>query len=125
MPLSCRSWRNLKGLHVSCDRFAEPVETSVYFFEHCRFDSVDLAIPEQDGNSIHVVGSIAGDIDGLGIDRLEFGQWLEFGGDSVNLHAPAPTTAAGAETRLADFLDDRGLVPQEGGPSPSIFRFGP
>jgi hypothetical protein len=122
VPLPCRTWRQMKGHSATCTRFGDPVEASIYFFEHYRYDAAAIAVVEQEDDSIQVVGTIGGDIDGLGVGKVEFAQWLRFDGIYVNLHAPTPTSPQEAEGRLGEFVDPQDLVsqPVQAG---SVFRF--
>jgi hypothetical protein len=109
VPLTTRGWHHMTGQSMRCDGFAEPAESSLYFFEHHRFESIDLRIVEQRERSIHVICEVAGDADRLGIERVSVDSWLVFTGIHVQLSDA--TTEDAALTRLAEFTDTTGLVP--------------
>jgi hypothetical protein len=88
--------------------FAEPVEASVYFFEHHRYDTVDLRILEQRGTLPHAAVRLSGDLDGLGVDALDADAWLTSSGITVSLSEAR--SAGAASTRLREFCDVSGLV---------------
>lgn len=102
------SWRTMAGLTAQTAQFAEPAEASVYFFQHHRYERVDLHILEQRGTEIHASAVLFGDIDGLGIETLTVTGWLTFAGIAVQLNAAASPEAA--LRHLQDFTDTAGLA---------------
>jgi hypothetical protein len=113
VPLAVGGWRTLAGQRVECDGFGEPVESSLYFFMHHRFDAVALRIAEQDEQKIHVLAEVTGDLDRLGIAALAVDAWLGFTGIMVALHDVG--SEAEALARLGDFTDPDGLSVSGGG----------
>jgi hypothetical protein len=109
VPLPRCSWRRMVGQVASASVFAEPIESSAYFFEHYRYDAVDLQVVEQRQHQLRVVAAVHGDVDGLGIEALEVDEWLRFHWIAVNL-SDVPPTVALAEHRLEQFTDVEGLV---------------
>jgi hypothetical protein len=118
VPLPGAAWSAMAGHTVRCKRFAEPVECSAYFFEHYRYDKVLLRVLDQDERRIRVSTEAQGDIDGLGVDRWEVDQWLDFQGIAVQLDDTR--TLEQAAEQLASKTDIAGL---KGKPSPAGFRF--
>jgi hypothetical protein len=108
------SWRGLAGVSLSCATFGEPVEPSVYYFEHHRYDSVQLSVLDQDGDRIHVRTVVSGDLDGLGIPKLVVEVWLDFQGIIVQLPEEARSVQAAA-VELARFTSVKGLAGQDRG----------
>lgn len=107
-------WSRVAGLEVACTSFAEPVEASVYCFEHYRYDTVRLSVLDQDGASIRARAIISGDIDGLGIPDLMVEAWLTFEG--VFVHLPEkPASVRSAAALLADYTDTDRLVGHDRG----------
>jgi hypothetical protein len=102
VALPIGDWRAMPTATITCDVFAEPVESSVYFFEHYRFDQVAVQPLDQRGRRLHVAIDVAGDIDGLGLDGVTADAWLEFGGFTIALQ-DRPTTCDEAIARLAAF----------------------
>ena len=108
VPLDAVSWCDLASQEVRGRGFAEPVEASVYFFEHHRYDTVELRILEQRGTLLHVAVRLSGDLDGLGVDVLDADAWLTFTGITVSLSEAR--SAPVASTRLQEFCGIGGLV---------------
>jgi hypothetical protein len=108
VPLTAASWRDLAGHDVRGRGFAEPVEASVYFFEHHRYDTIDLRVLEQRGASLYAAVRLSGDLDRLGIDALDAEAWLTFSGIIVSLSEAR--SAKVASTRLQEFCDIGGLM---------------
>lgn len=108
LPLPATGWRQLAGHAATSDAFAEPAESSVYYFGHRRYERVEVRVSEQDGSRIRVAATVSGDIDGLGPESITVDAWLEFAGISVQL-GDAPSAEA-ALARLAEFTDVDGLV---------------
>ena len=109
VPLPRCDWRNMVGLEASASQFAEPIESSVYFFKHHRFDTATVMVTGQDHERLRVLANIAGDIDGLGIDHAELDAWLTIDRIMVTL-SDRPESAAAAEAVLASFTSTAGLV---------------
>jgi len=109
VPLPGSSWRNMTGQHASGSTFGDPIESSVYFFEHHRFDRAELRVDEQRGNLLHVAATLDGDIDDLGLAAITAEGWLAFAGVTVALSGLEPPVDR-AQARLAEFTDATGLV---------------
>ena len=108
VPLPESSWLAMQGHHVACGSFSEPIETSVYYFDHHRYDSVELTITDQQAGTVDIRTNIAGDIDGLGIPELSTEATLSFGGICVQLDEVG-TDVETARSRLAEFANTAGL----------------
>jgi hypothetical protein len=63
------TWEAMVGQSASGSSFGDPIEASVYFFEHHRFDAAEVEVTAQDGDRLYVMASVRGDIDGLGWTR--------------------------------------------------------
>lgn len=109
VPLGQCSWSNMVGQQAKARRFSKPIETSAYFFEHHRFDQIEVRILEQRGSEIRVTAAASGDIDGLGLDLLEADRWLQFRGIHVQ-PSVQPRDVDDALRLLAEFTDVTGLV---------------
>lgn len=107
VPLPNSSWHSMNGRQVAGKTFGAPIETSIYFFEHYRYDSVELAVIGQ-RDSTDIRATVAGDIDGLGIAELSIETALSFGGIYVQLDEVG-TNVEAAESRLAEYTDTTGL----------------
>jgi hypothetical protein len=94
VPLKDSTWHAMAGQTASATTFAQPIESSVYFFEHHRFDAVNLQVLEQHGNELLVQADLRGDIDGLGIETLSVSASLEFEGIIVHLSEAPPRRSA-------------------------------
>lgn len=106
------SWGGLAGENLTCTTFGEPVETSMYYFEHHRYDCVELSVLDQVGDRIQVRAVVSGDLDGLGVPELVVEAWLDFQGIIVQLpDDPGSVDAASAE--LAEFTSVAGLSGQQ------------
>ena len=114
VPLDGAVWTAMAGLSAGGE-FGEPIESSVYFFEHHRFDHASMEIREQTGTRIQVTGALSGDIDGLGLAQIPVEASLEFEGIRVSL--ADVTTIDQALQRLQSFADTKGLVGQSIGRS--------
>ena len=110
------SWRDLAGAKVNFSTFGKPTEASVYFFEHHRYDSVEMSVLDQNRGRIRARAIVSGDIDGLGIPELVVEGWLDFEGIFVQLPArlASPQEAA---TELARFTSVEGLEGRDRGSS--------
>lgn len=122
LPLAVSDWRAVAGLEVSSGSFAEPVEASVRFRGHHRYDRVSVRVVEQDGARIRVVATLAGDLDGLGPDEFTVEAWLAFSGITVQLSDVG--SAGAALERLGEFVGTAGLA-EVGDPRGIAFRFQP
>jgi hypothetical protein len=122
IPIETTSWRDMAGQTVRSPQFANPAETSVYFFEHHRYNTVDLQILDQRDLAIHVAAKVSGDLDGLGIDSVAIDGWLTFTGIHVSLSTAR--SAAEATKQLQDFSDAAGLSCSPG-PTAGVFLFTP
>lgn len=111
VPAGTSGWTSMDGRRFRGSTFADPIETSVYFFEHHRFDRVDLHVAEQDHDVLRVEAVAGGDIDGLGLDRISAGAILRFEGISVQTEAVRTDTQA-ATHLLSRITTVEGLVPR-------------
>lgn len=103
------AWSAMAGLDLACAALGDPVEASVYYFAHYRYEAVRLSILDQEGNRIRARATVAGDIDDLGIPELTAEAWLDFEG--VIVHLPEKSASADlAATVLAKFTSLEGLV---------------
>lgn len=84
------------------------MEASVYFFEHYRFESVELQLLQQRGAQLCASATLRGDIDGLGLDEVHVEDWLAFDGIIVSLNGVTSGQAAGSQ--LGNFTDVSGLT---------------
>jgi hypothetical protein len=99
----------MQGQTASASIFGEPIESSVYFFDHHRFDQVEQRILERRGHDLLVHAELTGDIDGLGIPSIDVEGWLMFDGIVVSL-SDGPRTVDEARARLCEFTDPTGLI---------------
>ena len=109
VPLKARGWQDMAGRRAVSAAFAQPIESSVYFFDHHRFDTTKLLVVEQRHHSLHMVAEVAGDVDGLGIDAIPVDAWLLFDGITVAVGDPPPNVDA-ARALLDTFTDTTGLA---------------
>lgn len=109
VPFGRCSWRTLAGSHASTRRFAEPIESSVYFFEHYRYDEAHVRVVAQQAADVRVRASIRGDVDGLGFASLDVDQLLRFQGIYVQ-PSVLPNNLEAAEAVLSEFTDATGLI---------------
>lgn len=108
LPAPTDSWRRMGGLHLTSAAFVEPAEASVYDGIHHRFDTVDLALSEQEGLSLRAVARISGDVDRFGVESVRADARLTFTGLLVSL--PGDPPPGEARTILGQFTDTTGLV---------------
>ena len=108
VDLSVPSWRHLEGCATQSQAFGDPIESSVYYFEHHRFEAVAMRVNSQSSTSIDISIVVRGDIDRLGIDSLHVETALEFEGISIHTEG---LTADEAVTTLSAFTDTDGLTP--------------
>ena len=120
LPLPATGWRHLAGHGATSDAFAEPAESSVYYYGHHRYDRVELRVSEQDGRRVRVEITVSGDRDRLGPESITVAAWLDFAGISVQL-GDTPSAEAALE-RLAGFTEIDGLVIDPDPPG-MAFRF--
>ena len=109
VPFDRCSWHSLVGHNASADRFGEPIEASVYFFEHYRYDEADVRVLEQRATEVRIGAKARGDLDGLGLEALEVNQGLRFQGIYVQ-PSVLPDSTQAAESLLSEFTDTTGLV---------------
>lgn len=109
VPFDRVSWSGLMGNHANADRFGEPIEASVYFFEHYRFDAADVRVLDQRAAEVRVGASVRRDLDGLGLEAIEVDHGLAFRGIYVQPSA-FPDSIRAAQSLLAEFTDTTGLV---------------
>jgi hypothetical protein len=124
VPLPRRSWRDLAGVTATGDEFGEPIETTVYFFEHHMYDRVELRAVEQDADDprrLRVAATVAEDVDGLGIEDFTVDAWLTFSGIALALDRPAGSVEE-ATGLLAAHTPTDGLVAES---TPQGFHFAP
>jgi hypothetical protein len=112
VALNGARWSAIDGWNVSSSRFSEPIEPSVYFFEHHCYDAVQMRVESQRGRDVVVSVQLRGDVDGLGLDQIEVHGELTFTGISVVLEKP-PRSVATAKRKLRHFTDVEGLVGKE------------
>ena len=110
VPAGGSGWQAMRDQHFACSRFGEPIETSVYFFEHHRYDAVELIVTGQRGAQLSVQAKASGDIDGLGIPEIFVDATVAFGGIYVQTDAVGADTGSAAEL-LGRFTDVDGLRP--------------
>ena len=109
VPFDGAGWNSLVGHHVSSDRFGEPIEATVYFFEHYRYRQADVRVLEQRAEEVRAGARVRGDIDGLGLEVLEADQYLRFRGIYVQ-PSVLPDSTRAAASLLSEFTDISGLV---------------
>ena len=107
------AWSAMAGHTATGTTFGEPIECSAYFFEHYRYDAVELQILEQVATRLRLAVKVDGDIDGLGVPSWEVDEWLDFEGLYVQLNDV--NSAVEAEERLAQFTDSSGLTATDSG----------
>jgi hypothetical protein len=88
VPWQVPEWRAVDGRTFRSQRFAEPAEASVLYGEHDRFDAVHLRVLAQRGPDVDIWLELRGDVDGLGIERVEVSATLRFDGVIVRLTRP-------------------------------------
>jgi hypothetical protein len=116
VPLGRAPWGAMHGQRASGSSFADPIEASVYFFDHHRFEAATVEVVAQDESRIDVKASVSGDLDGLGLDSLSVEGWLEFDGVRVQPETK-PSTVDAARELLAQFTSPTGLVGEDCGHS--------
>lgn len=113
-PLPGRAWHDMAGATILGQTFGQPVESSVYYFDHFRYRHAQLAVVEQTGRRLRVRAEVSGDIDELGLPGIQVEDWLDFTGIIVQLPDP-PGTVADAERALQQFTSTEGLVGSDSG----------
>ncbi len=109
VPAEGRGWKDMAGCRFACHTFGEPVESSLYFFDHFRFDQADVSTEERPSHDLGVSVVVSGDIDGLGLSEVSAQAVLGFRGIYVQTDEAGVDSAAAAEV-LARFSDLEGLV---------------
>lgn len=104
------NWKDAAPREIECAVFAEPVESSVYFFAHHRYDGVELELVDQRNGSVDVRVMVQGDIDGLGLEKISAAATLEFGGIYVQT-STVGTNPTAAMALLAKHTDVAALRP--------------
>lgn len=111
VPAGTAGWASMAGRRFRGSTFADPIETSVYFFEHHRFDRLNLEIKEQNNDVLRVEAVASGDIDGLGLDQVSASARLRFEGIYVQTETVRTDTQAAADL-LSRITTVEGLVPR-------------
>ena len=114
VPAGSSSWRSMAGQSFHGRTFGDPIEVSLYFFEHHRLDRVDLTIVDQSSDLVTVVAVAGGDLDGLGLSEVSARASLRFTGIHVQTESTGGDTDA-ASALLAGFADLDGLRPRSRG----------
>lgn len=102
VSLETPSWQQLEGTKLRSDRFGQPIETSLYFFEHHRYSDLALDVLEQESTIIEISVTAWGDLDRAGPSRIEVRSNLEFTGINASAELGSAATVA---RRLSDFTD--------------------
>ncbi len=114
VPLPGADWSAMEGHAASASQFASPIESSVYFFEHHRYDSTSLTIRSQENTRLLVDADVGGDVDSLGLDRVRAEAWLDFG--RIVVQPESKPGSMEAATELLDrFTSTSGLTARDGG----------
>ena len=108
VPAGRARWDEMAGVRFAGSTFGEPIETSVYFFEHHRYDAVEVEVVEQLGTELAVRVRASGDVDSLGISEIEVGVSLTFSGLYVQTGTSGTNVEAATEL-LSRFTDITGL----------------
>jgi hypothetical protein len=108
LPLPGAEWRRMVGLVGGGEEFGEPVESSVYFFEHHCYERALVEVLDQEGERIRVRLTLAGDLDGLGPSEITCEQWLDF--DGLRVLQRETESAVEATARLAAVTSVEGLA---------------
>lgn len=110
VPVGSSSWKRMAGQSFIGRSFADPIESSLYFFQHYRLDHVELSIENQVSNELTVGAVAGGDIDGLGLPEVSARAVLRFAGIYVQTEATGVDVDAAAAL-LAGFVEVDGLQP--------------
>ncbi len=97
-------WNEMSDLRFVCQTFGEPIETSVYFFEHHRYDTVEVEVIEQRGTELAIRVRASGDVDSLGISEIEVEATITFSGIYVQTEKSGTNVELAAEL-LSHFTD--------------------
>lgn len=108
------SWKRMEGRSFSGRSFADPIESSLYFFEHYRLDHVELVVESQTSIELTVEAVASGDLDGLGLAEVSARAELRFAGIYVQTETTGVDVEA-ATALLARFVDVDGLRPEPRG----------
>jgi hypothetical protein len=111
VPAGSASLDSMSGHRYGADAFGSPIESSLYFFDHFRFDRVAVEVLSQSSHDLDVSAHVAGDLDGLGVPKLEVAARVSFDGIYVQTDETG-SDAAAASALLAQFLNTDGLVPR-------------
>lgn len=123
VPLPDVDWKRMSPRRVACSTFAEPIESSVYFFLHHRFDAVELELVQQRRSLLRVAAVLSGDLDGLGSEEVRLDAWLEFTGIATALTRPLSQDET--SVLLSGFTDPSGLLPAGRGGGGFLFSPAP
>jgi hypothetical protein len=110
-PAGALGWRSMAGQRFSASTFADPIEASLYFFEHYRYDHAEVVVGDQHHGALQVGAVVSGDLDGLGVVELSARAWLRFEGIYVQSNETGTDPAAAGEL-LARFTTTDGLQPR-------------
>lgn len=102
------AWNEIAGVRFAGSTFGEPVETSVYFFEHHRYDTVEVEVIEQRGTELAIRVRANGDVDSLGISEIAVDATITFSGIYVQTDKSG-TNVELAEELLSHFTDTSDL----------------
>lgn len=102
------SWRRMAGQRASESGYSAMIGSSMYFFDHHRFDSSGVVVVEQDGTRILARADLAGDVDELGLAAVSASSWLEFDGIYVQPES-RPVSVEAARELLERFTETDGL----------------
>lgn len=109
VPISRARWRDMVRRSAASEAFGQPIEASLFVGSHHRYDRAAIEVLNQRGSEIHARARLAGDLDGLGIERVDVDAWLEFEGITVQLDDDT-TNVEVARARLAELTEVDGLV---------------
>ena len=111
VPLPDASIAAMAGRSASSP-FGEPIEASVYFFQHHRFERSAVTVVDHQADRITVRADASGDVDGLGFAELAVEARLDFAGIWVQPESK-PASATRAVALLSEFVDPAGLIATE------------
>lgn len=111
VPTDASNWQTMNGQRYACTSFGEPIETSIYYFSHHRYERADIAVIEQLDNKVSVQVAVAGDLDGLGLPDVQTKTTLNFEGVHVQTDAVGLDASLAAQL-LSNFTDIEGLRPR-------------
>jgi hypothetical protein len=113
VSLGGAAWQAMSG-HRASGSFGDPMEASIYFFDHHRFDTAAVEVTAQDMGRLYVKVTVSDDVDGLGLDSLSAEGWLTFDGVRVQPETK-PNTVDAARHLLAQFTDESGMFGEDCG----------